>query len=97
MKKNEFQKRVQEALVECGVNEQEAEQCASNFPYLLGLSDQFKSKSSFFNFKEKVKLSSQLLDVDEEIFIKAALKQPPLFSLKPETINGNIEQSTKLI
>ena len=59
--------------------------------------NEFDDDSSYFDFHHKTKTAAQLLSIPHAKYVKAALKQPQLFSQSPETINRNIEQAAALL
>ncbi len=55
------------------------------------------AEHSIATLNSNIATSSQLLGIDRKLFTQAALKQPPLFSQKPETIFANVNTTSKLL
>ncbi len=53
--------------------------------------------SPYWDFKNKIRTASRLLNIDETIYAEALLKRPQLFAYLPTTVHSNIEGAARLI
>ncbi len=98
MEPDEFKQHCKEALLKLPLTEKQAEQTANAFAKHTtwgrgGFLEGIKPDSPFFYFKAKVDEVINTFATNgltEQDYIKAALKQPQLFTLSPTTIASNI-------
>lgn len=94
--KNVYQNRILEKLAECGLSREHALPVADYISERLDfLGHEFSEESTIFAFRDKISRSAQLLHVSYEDFLEAALAQPPLFTLAPETVDANVTASAQ--
>lgn len=85
-------------LTDLGVGGREAARISGVIARRLDfLGHPFSAESSMLAFDQKIKTTAQLLEISEQDMLKAAIKQPPLFTLASETVNGNVLQSAQLL
>lgn len=94
--KSDYEKHILARLAECGLSRAQALPVCDYISERLDfLGHEFSEASSIFAFKDKISRSAQLLHVAYEDFLDAALAQPPLFTLAPETVDTNVTASAQ--
>lgn len=86
-------------LTQLGVAGVSAAQAGRVADYICGRLDffghDFSPESSLFNFEDKIRRGAALLNLSVKDMLKAAVKQPPLFTLAPETVDANVTSSAQ--
>ncbi len=96
--KNVYQNRILKKLAECGLSREQALSVADYISERLAfLGHAFSEDSSIFSFNDKIKNTALLLHISYEDYLQAALTQPPLFMLAPETVNDNVTTLARLL
>lgn len=98
MDSDAFRAHIQGKLAETGVGGPDLARVSDAVMRGLNfLGHPFSADSAMLAFAQKIKDTAHVLEISEKEMLRAAVKQPPLFTLAAETVNGNVEETARLL